>query len=202
MAAARGGPVLLTQDEARFPLVPTLSATLGLKGYRPQVGTWDCKDVIHVFGAANVVSGNLTCRLYSSSARTRRCDGLSKTRRLQEAFAHHLLDIGHAYPARLHPEVVLVIDNAPWHRGRAVQWALARCPNLKLYRLPAYSPHLNPIERLWKRLRQLATHNRLFNAMTQLASALRLHLRRMARSGSRVLALLGNCWRQPTSPAP
>jgi hypothetical protein len=35
--------VLLSQDEARFPLVPTLRATLGVKGYRPRVGTWDNK---------------------------------------------------------------------------------------------------------------------------------------------------------------
>jgi DDE superfamily endonuclease len=36
--------VLLSQDEARFPLVPTLRATLGVKGHRPTVGTWDNKD--------------------------------------------------------------------------------------------------------------------------------------------------------------
>ena len=38
--------MLLSQDEARFPLVPTLHATLGVKGYRPMVGTWDNKDLV------------------------------------------------------------------------------------------------------------------------------------------------------------
>ena len=33
-----GRCVLLSQDEARFPLVPTLRTTLGLKGYRPPWG--------------------------------------------------------------------------------------------------------------------------------------------------------------------
>jgi hypothetical protein len=39
--------VLLSQDEARCPMVPTLTATLGVKGHRPVVGTRDCKDVLN-----------------------------------------------------------------------------------------------------------------------------------------------------------
>jgi hypothetical protein len=38
--------VLLSQDEARFPMVPMLTATLGLKGQRPEVGTWDNKGLL------------------------------------------------------------------------------------------------------------------------------------------------------------
>ena len=38
---------MLSQDEARFPLVPTLHTTLGVKGYRPMVGTWDNKDQVY-----------------------------------------------------------------------------------------------------------------------------------------------------------
>ena len=33
--AQTGAGVLLSQDEARFPLVPTLHVTLGVKGQRP-----------------------------------------------------------------------------------------------------------------------------------------------------------------------
>ncbi len=36
----------MSQDEARFPLVPTLRATLGVKGFRALVGTWDNKDLV------------------------------------------------------------------------------------------------------------------------------------------------------------
>ena len=38
--------MLLSQDEARFPMAPTLAATLGLKGQRPEVGTWDNKGLL------------------------------------------------------------------------------------------------------------------------------------------------------------
>lgn len=63
--------VLLSQDEARFPLVPTLRATLGVKGYRPTVGTWANKDQVYCFAALNVVTGQLTTRLLEQPARSK-----------------------------------------------------------------------------------------------------------------------------------
>ncbi len=46
--------------------------------------------------------------------------------------------------------------------------ALADNPHLEFYRLPSYSPQLNPVERLWNKLRRRATHNRLFDALADL----------------------------------
>jgi hypothetical protein len=63
--------VLLSQDEARFPLVPTLRTTLGVKGHRPTVGIWDNKDHIYCFAALNVVTGKLTTRLLEQPARSK-----------------------------------------------------------------------------------------------------------------------------------
>src|SRR5262245_13332854 len=57
------------------------------------------------------------------------------------------------------------IDNAPWHRGKPVDEAMADNPHLEFYRLPSYSPNLNVIERFWKKLRRRATHNRLFDTI-------------------------------------
>ncbi len=50
---------------------------------------------------------------------------IRKTRRLQEAFADHLRHVGRVYPRDKHPEVVLLIDTAPWRRGKPVDQALA-----------------------------------------------------------------------------
>lgn len=80
-------------------MVPTLTATLCVKGERPVIGTRDCKDVVHTFASANVTTGEVTSRLYGSRTQKRRRDGLSKTKRMQVAFAHHLLDVARAYPA-------------------------------------------------------------------------------------------------------
>jgi transposase len=171
--AVAGNCVLLSQDEARFPMVPTLLRTLGVKGFRPVVGTWDCKDLVYSFGALNLVDGKLTTRLLDSPKAQRGRGKLSKTRRMQDAFARHIRDMGRAYPASVHPRVVVTIDNAPWHRGQVVDQALADNPHVELYRLPSYSPQLNVIERLWRLLRRRATHNRLFETMQQLKEALR-----------------------------
>ncbi|GMU03742.1 hypothetical protein KH5H1_78700 [Corallococcus caeni] len=181
-------------------MVPTLTATLGLKGERPVIGTRDCKDVVHTFASANVTTGEVTSRLYGSRTQKRRKDGLSKTKRMQVAFAHHLLDVARTYPADAYPEVILVIDNAPWHRGRPVDWALGRYPHLTLYRLPPYSPQLQPIERLWRPLRQRATHNVLFDEMTELQNALRSGLGYYRARPQAVLSLLGSLW-SPTQSA-
>ena len=51
--------MLLSQDEARFQMVPTLQTTLGVKGHRPVVGTRDCKDVLYVFAVMNLIAGTL-----------------------------------------------------------------------------------------------------------------------------------------------
>jgi transposase len=184
-----GKCALLYQDEARVPLVPTLTTTLGVKGHRPVVGTWDNKDVVQVFGAVDVLSGRLVSDLYESATTERRKDGLSKTARMQAAFARHLEHIGQTYPAA---EVVLVIDNAPWHRGKAINAALENHPQLKLYRLPSYSPQLNAIEKLWKKLRRGVSHNRLFESMRELTRALSRWLRSLRRNPAAVLKAVGH----------
>ena len=45
-----------------------------------------------------------------------------------------------------------------WHRAKAVQIAAAKL-GLILRPLPAYSPDLNPIENLWRWMREEVTHN-------------------------------------------
>lgn len=52
--------------------------------------------------------------------------------------------------------VYIIMDGAPWHRSQKVADA-ARELGLTLIRLPAYSPDLNPIEGLWKWMREEVT---------------------------------------------
>ncbi|HEX8906926.1 MAG TPA: transposase [Longimicrobiaceae bacterium] len=190
-------------------MVPTLTTTLGVKGHRPVVGTRDCKDLLYAFAAVDCVTGKLHTRtLECPAAESRKARehkpgrvGLSKTRRLQEAFAAHLRDVGKAYPPHSHPRVVLVIDNAPWHRGGPVAAALADNPHLQLYRLPSYSPRLAVIERFWKVLRRRATHNRLFDSLRDLKASLRNSLRYFQTVRSRIMSLIGGCYENETASA-
>jgi transposase len=170
--------------------VPTLAATLGVKGHRPSVGTRDCKDLLYVFAVVNVVTAALHATTLESPKGAKKKTGKGKTRRMQEAFAAHLRHVGRAYPRDRHPRVVLTIDNAPWHRGGPVTEALAENPHLELYRLPAYSPKLNLIERFWKLLRRRATHNRLFETLAELKASVRNSLRYFQTVRGRVKQLL------------
>jgi hypothetical protein len=180
----------LSQDEARFQMVPTLAATLGAKGHRPVVGTRDCKDVLYVFAVLNLISGAVHANTLESLQKENRKRKESKTRRMQRAFADHLRHVGRAYPQARHGRVVLLIDNAPWHRGPVIDQALAENPHLEFKRLPSYGPQLNPVERFWKKLRRRATHNRLFDAIADLESSVRNSLRYFQTVRSRLLTLI------------
>lgn len=182
--------MLLSQDEARFQMVPTLQATLGVKGHRPLVGTRDCKDVLYVFAVMNLVSGVLHTNTPESLQAANRKSGQSKTRRMQRAFADHLRHVGRMYPAERFARVVLLIDNAPWHRGKPIDEAMAENRHLEFERLPSYSPQLNPIERFWKVLRRRATHNRLFDTIADLKGSVRANLSYFQTVRQRVLTLI------------
>ena len=68
-------------------MVPTLQATLGVKGHRPVVPTRDNKDLLYVFAVVNLCSAALHTNTLESPKNAKQKTGKSKTRRMQEAFA-------------------------------------------------------------------------------------------------------------------
>jgi len=129
-----------------------------------------------VFAVVNLFSAAIHGNTLESPKNAKKKTGLSKTRRMQEVFADHLRHVGRMYPREKHPRVVLIIDNAPWHRGKPIDEALRDNPHLEFKRLPSYSPQLNPVERFWEKLRRRATHNRLFDTLADLKNSLRAGL--------------------------
>ena len=138
----------------------------------------------------NLISGVLHSSTLGSLQAANRKGGESKTRRMQRAFANHLRHVGRMYPRERFSRVVLLIDNAPWHRGKLIDEALAEDPHLEFKRLPSYSPQLNPIERFWKVLRRRATHNRLFDTLADLKKSVRASLSYFQTVRQRVLTLI------------
>jgi transposase len=183
-------------------MVPTLCRTLGVKGHRPIVGSWDCKHLLYVFASVNVVSSVLHTDTVESRTGLYRHTGESKTRRLQRGFAAHLRRLGKRYPKERFPRVVILIDNAPWHAGEPVRQALAEYPHLELQRLPSYSPQLNVIERFWKLLRRRATHNRLFDTLADLKRSIRNSLCYFQTVRQRIRTLIANCYPRPANQTP
>ena len=78
-----------------------------------------------------------------------------------EAFLHLL-----ARHRRRRFSTVLVLDNAAYHHAADSSWS-----SFRFDFLPPYSPKLNPIERVWKLLRRLATHNQYFATLEDLVAA-------------------------------
>jgi transposase len=70
-------------------------------------------------------------------------------------------------------KMVVIIDNARYHHAAALKdWLHAHRGILELLFLPPYSPELNPIERVWKLLRRLCTHNEYFPELELLQNAI------------------------------
>ena len=72
----------------------------------------------------------------------------------------------------------VIWDNAAYHRCDAVkQWLSRPECRIHLIQLPAYCPHLNPIERLWAVLHAHVTHNQFYPTQKQFADAILRFLR-------------------------
>jgi transposase len=73
-------------------------------------------------------------------------------------------------------KILLVLDNAKYHHAKLVQpWLEEMKDSLELCLLPAYSPELNAIERLWKKTRRKVTHTRFFISLENLAYDLKMY---------------------------
>jgi transposase len=59
------------------------------------------------------------------------------------------------------------MDNVSFHRARGLQGVLAAHPQLELRYLPAYSPDLNPVERVWWYMRKCITHNHYLSSLKE-----------------------------------
>lgn len=71
------------------------------------------------------------------------------------------------------------LDNARYHHAVAVQaWLAQPGRRIKLHFVPAYSPHLNPIERLWGLMHARLTHNKCYATHREFADTILAFLRK------------------------
>jgi transposase len=72
---------------------------------------------------------------------------------------------------------MMLLDGAGWHRAAAL-----RVPSrLRLLPLPPYSPELNPVEHVWKHLREHYFGNRVFPSLDAVVDQLCAGLRDLDR---------------------
>lgn len=65
----------------------------------------------------------------------------------------------------------LIIDNAGYHKSKEFT-SFIETTKIKIHYLPPYSPNLNPIERLWKVMREKVTYNRYYEKFSEFTKSL------------------------------
>jgi transposase len=73
----------------------------------------------------------------------------------------------------LAPRIHVILDNSGYHRSERVK-AFAKTNHIELHYLPAYSPNLNPIERLWKVMNERVRNNRFFKTAKEFRETIAL----------------------------
>ncbi len=112
---------------------------------------------IHVFGAYHWRDARVSC--------------LTRHHKNSESFIDFIEYLmPDEYP---HGKVVMVIDNASYHRSKAAMAALRLFEErLHVVWLPTYCPFLNAIERFWLHLKTLAVANHLHPDTAALITAI------------------------------
>ena len=130
------------QDEARLGLQGTLTRVWARTGSRPSVVKQTEYDWVYLWAAVEPATGASVAMItptVNTDLMNQFLAGLSST----------LLPDEH---------VILTLDNAGWHVARTLKVP----DNITLLHLPAYSPELNPVERLWAWLRSHQLSNRVY----------------------------------------
>lgn len=75
-------------------------------------------------------------------------------------------------------KMIVILDNARYHHAIMIQpWLKKNSHRIELFFLPAYSPDLNNIERVWKMTRRICTHNKYFANMGELLHVLKRQMK-------------------------
>lgn len=85
-----------------------------------------------------------------------------------DAIASFLSELRKQHPGR--HKIHLIWDRAGYHRDQGIQ-QFAKDLEIILHYLPAYSPNLNPIERLWKIMHEQVTYNRYYETFAAFSQA-------------------------------
>jgi transposase len=174
-AAQRRGGLILFEDEASFAQWGSLSYTWSSRGHQPEVPTSGKRKGYKVFGAIEYFSGRL---FYQG------LEGRFNSEHYQ-AFLRLIM-------TQTTQHLFLIHAGARYHTSAATQAFLAaHRDRITAEPLPSYSPDYNPIEYLWKKTKQRATHNKYFKGFTELMVSVEKALAYFATHTETVAGLFG-----------
>jgi transposase len=151
-AQARGAHLAFL-DESGFMLTPTVRRTWAPRGRTPILDAWDRRDRISAISSITVSPKNRSLNLYfdllPDNTNVHGEDVVEYLRRLK---------------AQVGGPLTILWDGSRVHdRSKAVRAFLAKHPEIRTERLPAYAPEVNPDELVWA----WTKHGRLGNLAAQ-----------------------------------
>jgi transposase len=175
--------MILFEDEVSFAQWGSLGYTWAPVGEQPVVKTTGKRKGYKVFGAIDFFSG----RFFYQGLKER-----FNSERYQD-FLRQILN-------QTVKHVILIQDGAKYHTSKATRaFFEAHQDRLTVFQLPSYSPDYNPIEFLWKKMKQRATHNRYFPMFEALASSVENALAYFASQVEEIKSLMGQYVESPVA---
>lgn len=166
---------LLFGDEASFPQWGTLSYTWAPRGHQPTVKTSGKRKGYKVFGLIDYFTGRFWYQGH---------DGKLNSDSYQ-AFLQQVLDSTDG-------PVIVIQDGARYHTSQQMQaFFAAHADRLTIAQLPSYSPDYNPIEKLWKRIKEKETHMHYFPTFEALTKKVHQALLNFQNAEEEVLSVCG-----------
>ena len=164
---------ILFQDEARFGRMVRIRRCWAPVPLRPVVDNGYERQFTYVYGAVNPSGGEF--------------DWMLAEKMNTETFSTFLAQVANAHPVDF---MVMIVDGASSH----VSKELIIPENIRLYRLPPYSPELNPVEHLWDEIREKSFPNRVFSEMKAVIAQLEKDLPALALDTTRVKSITAWPW--------
>jgi transposase len=149
--AGRGRVRVMWMDEARIGQQGTLTTVWALTGSRPTAVKQTKHDWVYLYAAVEPATG-FSSALLAPHVNTGTMNAFLKVLSAE-------VDPGDL--------VVLIMDQAGWHKARA----LVVPENIVILYLPPYSPELNPVENLWGYMRSHYLSNRAYDGYDHLLAA-------------------------------
>ena len=138
--------LLLFGDEASFPQWGTLTYTWARRGQQPKVKTSGKRKGYKIFGLIEYFTGH-----FFYQGQEGRLNSAAYI-----AFLTRVLE-------QTTQPIVLIQDGAKYHTSAETNAFFAQqTARLQVFQLPTYSPDYNPIEKLWKKIKQQDTHLHYF----------------------------------------
>jgi len=166
---------IVFEDESSFAQWGSLGYTWALKGVQPTVKTSGIRRAYRVFGLLDCFGGTLFHR---------GLEGKFNSETDQDFLAWVL--------SQTTDHLIVIQDNVSYHTSVPLKTFYAEhTDRLTVYHLPAYSPELNPIEALWKKIKKDATHLKYFRTFANLVTEVSTSLTTFAGSPDKLTSVQG-----------